>query len=1197
MSTYQIATFYPIRYLLIFCFSFFLATTANAQGFYTTFGKNRVQYNDFIWSFYESDNFVTYTYQGGKEIGKFCIMVAEQSLEDIEAKLEFKNNNKVEIMVYHNISDLNQTNIGLGIATNNTGGITKIIGNKIFVYFNGNHQHLARQIQEGVAKVSLERMIFGSNIQEILQNAVLLNLPDWFVNGLVSYIGKEWSTDMDNKLKYAIERKEFENFNKLTGQDATFAGHALWNYITLLHGETAIPNLLYLTRINRSIESGFHFVLGSTLKKTIEEFNTYYKDLYQEHTISQIVPDNDNLVLQTSKRKQRRQVLFKEVKISPNGEYIAYTTNEKGQQRVFLYNTLTNKQEVILRNGSPSFTQALDYTYPLVAWSKKGTKIAIVYEKRDEMKLMVYDMTKPKKQERKTINDITKFQQVIDIAFTNDSRKLVLSGVQRGQADLFLYQISNTKTKRLTNDFYADLSPTYIKTKDQEGILFLSNRTNDTLRKEKIDSIAPLANYDVFFYDLKTGVNEKNKVLVRVTNTPLANESFPTQYDSTHVAFLSDENGINNLYIAKFDSFYLKTDKKVLFQDSVVMNPTYSLTTFEQQGLVDTIINIDTYKITAKRYPITNYAKSIVESDIALKNGEAVYLMNNNGRYKFYQESLLERGKAKQLKLKKTPYRERLEKLYQTEQTNIARKKEVEAAKRKLLKQNEIKNASLPDTLTIPKPIKEDTVPKNSAVKTTPNPEEIDIENYFFQSEFEEEAIAATEKKATNTTEYTQPDTKKKAKEDTKKTSFKRTKTRPYQVQFSIDQVVTQLDNTLLFTNYESFNLTGVGFNPPDLNGFIKVGITDLFEDYRVIGGFRFPLDLRGSEYFVEYQALKKRLDKKFLGYRKSENNRYTLNIDPDTAIPVDAKNITNYVQFSLIWPFDVNTSLQGHLGYRSDRINFLATDVISLIVPSQQENWFFGKVEYIFDNTIDVALNILNGTRYKAYIEIHKPFDGTITDQEFSLKFKDTGLLGIIGGDFRHYQRVHRQITWANRASTAISFGSKKMIYYLGGVENWLQYDNSKRFNNDTPIDQTQNYAFQSLATNLRGFRQNIRNGSSYFALNSELRVPIFSYLSSNPIRSEFLRNFQIIGFGDIGTAWQGLSPFNEENQFTIVTIGQEPVTATVKYFRNPIVGGYGYGLRSKLLGYFVRIDRAWGIDSGARTDPRWYVSMGLDF
>ena len=116
-----------------------------------------------------------------------------------------------------------------------------------------------------------------------------------------------------------------------------------------------------------------------------------------------------------------------------------------------------------------------------------------------------------------------------------------------------------------------------------------------------------------------------------------------------------------------------------------------------------------------------------------------------------------------------------------------------------------------------------------------------------------------------------------------------------------------------------------------------------------------------------------------------------------------------------------------------------------------------------------------------------------------------------------------------------------------------------------------------------------------------------MFLYLARNPLRSEFLRSFQIVGFADFGAAWTGISPFNDDNRYTVVTVDQGgitppeeatgPVIATVKYYRNPVVMGYGYGLRSKILGYFVKFDVAWGIDTGSRTQRCIYLSLGNDF
>ena len=258
---------------------FWSVLAVQAQTTDNEFGQNRVQYKEFGWSYYQTEHFMVYFYLGGQDVGKFTILDAEKELTSIENQMEYKLNDPVDILVYNNLSDLKQSNIGYGVELNNTGGTTKIIGNKMFVYFDGNHQNLQKQIREGIASIFLQNMMFGGNIQEVVQNAVLLKLPPWFKEGLTSYIGQTWSTDLDNRLRDGILSEQYKKMNKLTGLDARFAGHALWHYIAEKYGDATIPNLLYLTRINRSMESGFSFVLGKSTKDFLAEFYAYYEDL------------------------------------------------------------------------------------------------------------------------------------------------------------------------------------------------------------------------------------------------------------------------------------------------------------------------------------------------------------------------------------------------------------------------------------------------------------------------------------------------------------------------------------------------------------------------------------------------------------------------------------------------------------------------------------------------------------------------------------------------------------------------------------------------------------------------------------------------------------------------------------------------------------------------------------------------------
>ena len=151
--------------------------------------------------------------------------------------------------------------------------------------------------------------------------------------------------------------------------------------------------------------------------------------------------------------------------------------------------------------------------------------------------------------------------------------------------------------------------------------------------------------------------------------------------------------------------------------------------------------------------------------------------------------------------------------------------------------------------------------------------------------------------------------------------------------------------------------------------------------------------------------------------------------------------------------------------------------------------------------------------------------------------------------------------------------------------------------FDYSIPIDYTQNYVFQTVATNMRGFKQNIRNGNNFALINSELRWPIIRYFANQPIANKFLNNFQVVGFGDIGTAWTGWDPYSGENSYDTEEIKNGPVTVILQSNREPIVAGYGFGLRSTVFGYFVRADWAWGVENFIVRPMMFYFSLSLDF
>jgi hypothetical protein len=239
--------------------------------------------------------------------------------------------------------------------------------------------------------------------------------------------------------------------------------------------------------------------------------------------------------------------------------------------------------------------------------------------------------------------------------------------------------------------------------------------------------------------------------------------------------------------------------------------------------------------------------------------------------------------------------------------------------------------------------------------------------------------------------------------------------------------------------------------------------------------------------------------------------------------------------------------------------------------------------LEYVYDNTINPATNIWHGLRYKAFADWFTQINN-IGSSEGRFLFN-------AGFDARHYLPIYRNLIWAMRVAGDFSWGNQKVIYYLGGVDNWF----SPKFNDANKPANDVDYAYQSLAVNMRGFKQNVANGNNVIVINSEVRLPVFSTFFNKPVNNAFLRNFQLVQFFDLGNAWNGKFKGMERPS---VIYGNPPVTVRIKAGGiGPLAGGYGFGARSTLLGYFLRLDAAWQMNGFFRGKPIWYVAMGLDF
>ncbi len=1070
------------------------------SGHQMSFGKNRVQYYQFNWQSIRFDDYDIYYNDSGEELAKYTKIYLDTYIPEIESIFGYTLNNRFIVVLYNNLSDFRQSNIGLvtGNVQSNLGGVTQISGNKVFLYFESDHEKFKIQIKKALTQICINEMLYGDLLRDKLTNSTLLSLPQWFEEGLISFISENWSVDIENKVRDGILSGKYDNINSLEDEDAKIAGHSIWYFISMEYGTTEIPNILYLTRVNKSVDNGLMYVLGLNTKYLSYEWKDYFLTRFKNDMDKNIA---DEKIFEESKKNTK----YQNIKLNPTNSTIAYSTNIYGKIKIFIYDPLTQKNTQILKFGN-KLDQITDFSHPILEWHPTGKILAYIIEKEGAIYFYQYVVDTEELRERKIIE----FTKINSFAFSHDGKYIVLSAARLGIVDIYVMGLTGGKPIQITNDLADDMQPRFAE--NSTKIIFSSNRISDTLKIETFDSHREKANtYDIFAYDFKNN----NNVLTRLTETEFDNETAPKELKKYTYLFLSDKNGIQNLYTLTYDSTI---------------------------SFIDTITH---YRYFTTNYAITNHKTNILEYDLNLRQNKIAKIFLEDTKYYIYQNNLvLEKNNELISKIENSDYK----KIYNEDlkkQQEIKLKK-IEDQKRERHKSDSIAALPLdnyinPDSLTI------------------------DITNYVFEIERE--------------TPYKYIFKNKYSKKATAEENIF-PKPKLYKQNFYIDYLVSQVDFGNLNESYQAF--TGGPFYFTGLNMFVKLGLNDLFYDYKIIGGYR--LAMNNYEVLLSVENLEKRLDKQYIFHRQviqsnsNFSNYYSYEVQ------------TNEAFYIIRYPFNQITSLKTTFNTRYDKAILHARDYNSMIIKDDYQVFSLVKTELIYDNVFDLGINLYDGIRAKCFGEFYQQVEGNYD------------FITVLGFDFRYYKKIHRSLIFATRIAASTAFGTGKLIYYLGGVDNWYTFqlfdtDNGRRFDTTVNINTNENYIYQAVATNMRGFKQNSRNGNSFVLSNTELRFPVFKYFAQRPLSSEFFNNFQLVTFFDIGTAWSGLSPLDSRNAYNQVIVNNGPVTVYVDVDRAPVIAGYGWGMRSKLFGYFFRLDWAWGIESYHIMPRTFYFSLNLDF
>lgn len=503
------------------------------------FGKNKVQYKDFTWYFIRTDHFDIYFTDGGYELAEYTAKVAEDAYVKISKLLRYEIINRIPIIIYNSHNDFQQTNVVAEYLEEGIGGVTELFKNRVVVPFEGSYRQFRHVIHHELVHAVMNDMFYGGSLQSALINNIQIQLPMWLVEGLPEFSALRWDVNSDMFMRDATVNDYLPPIEYLDGYFAYRGGQSVFWYISRKYGDEKIGELINRIRGLRSVEAGIRSSLGMSLKELSDRWIREQKKLYWADFAKRESPDE--FAKRLTDHTKRDNFYNTSPAISPTGDKIAFISDRDDYFDVFIMSAIDGRiiKKVVKGNRTKNFEE-LHLLTPGLTWSPDGSKIALAVKSGDSDAIFIIDV-KTEKHQKITFD----LDGIFSVDWSRDGSKLAFVGLKHGQSDIYVYDLSNKTLVNLTDDIFSDADPVW--SSDGKFVYFSSDR-KDFVSKDMIPQDFKMYNFDPNQYDIYS-VSLETKEIKRITHTDYWDETSPVvSPDGKKILFISDRNGINNIY-------------------------------------------------------------------------------------------------------------------------------------------------------------------------------------------------------------------------------------------------------------------------------------------------------------------------------------------------------------------------------------------------------------------------------------------------------------------------------------------------------------------------------------------------------------------------------------------------------------------------------------------------------------------------
>lgn len=516
-----------------------LGSVAEAQETY--FGKNKVQYRNFDWEYIQTDHFDIYFYDDEYDLAKFSAEELEHAYDIVSSQLKYYVKSRIPVFIYNSHNDFQQTNITWQEPSEGTQGFTEAFKKRIVVHFMGSYEHFRHLLHHELTHAVVYDLIYGEFFKAVLNPSRLFQLPLWLAEGYAEYSSNGgWAQDADMMVRDAAIH-DYLRPPGYMGFLAYSEGFALVKYIADTYGIEKVAEIFKKGKALVTIDKALKSSIGLNSEELYEKFSKEMRKRYWPDIALREEPSD--FAKQLTKHGKDGSRYNEKPVFSPTGQVLAMFTDRNRYSEIFLISSIDGRTVARLVKGERSADlESLRWYTSGMSFSPQGDKLVFVSKASGEDALNFVAIKSKDIYLRKKFG----LNSIISPAWSHDGQSVIFSALSSASRNLYQYHLETEQLTQLTDDRFDDMDVAWFP--DSKRIVFSSDRPHPEDYPNLDSSEFVYGVYNLQIMDIETG--EITPVMVGSGQ----NTEPTVSPDGSRIAFVSNRNGIDNIYVHYIDS-------------------------------------------------------------------------------------------------------------------------------------------------------------------------------------------------------------------------------------------------------------------------------------------------------------------------------------------------------------------------------------------------------------------------------------------------------------------------------------------------------------------------------------------------------------------------------------------------------------------------------------------------------------------